>query len=266
MIERVNSPGEVPQPRETKPLVLVPATAGDVARRKRRKILWISAAVVVVLLGAGYLYKRWVDPIHARQSYEEGMRLFAATGYPQAILAFDRAVALDPKMAGAYLMRGRANAIDGKIDAAIADFGKTLELRPYDLEALLARGREYMELKDYQSARADADRALAVDSRFAPAYNLRATAARALGDLKKGVEDFTRAIELSSDRDDYFQRGATYQMLGDHRRALADFDRMIAIQPDAAPAYYARAESRLALGDVSGAEQDRQQARALEHR
>ncbi len=95
---------------------------------------------------------------------------------------------------------------------------------------------------------------------------MRGQAVRGLGDPRGALEDFTRALQISPDSYNYFQRGATYQMLGEHQKALADFDRMIAIQPDAASAYFARAESRLALGDREGAEQDRVQGRILESR
>ncbi len=251
---------------DSAPVVLIPVSAEDVARHKRRIAFWWWTAALTVLLIAGYEYKRWVDPTHAQQSFEAGMTMYAVARYPQAIVAFDRAASLAPKNPDAFLMRGRANAGDQRIDAAIADFTKALELRPNDTQAMLERAREYLELKRYSAAIDDANRAIAVDSRFAPAYNVRGVAIRKLGDPKKALEDFTRAIELSAVTDNYFQRGATYQMLGDHRRALADFDQMIALQPDAAPAYFARAESRLAIGDVRGAEMDREQGRILDGR
>ena len=259
-------PSAPSEAEESAPLVLVPVAAEDVARQQRRTKLAIGAAVLAVLLGVGYVYKRATDPIHARESFEQGMRLFALGRYPQAILAFDRVTSLAPEMADAYLMRGRAYAADNKIDRAIADFAKSLQLRPNDTQALLARGREWLDVKDFQSAVADANRALEIDSRFAPAYNLRGVAVRSLGDPRRALDDLTRAIQLSPDSDNYFQRGATYQMLGDHERALADLNKMIAIQPGSAPAYFARAESRLALGDVQGAEQDRLQGRYLDGR
>jgi tetratricopeptide (TPR) repeat protein len=263
---------EAPEPlpdreqTEQAPLVLIPVTADDVARQKRRVHIWVWAAVAAVLLMAGYLDKRWTDPIGARESYEAGVRLYKVARYPQAILAFDRAVSLAPDMADGYLMRGRAYAGDGKIDRAIADFGKAIEKRSGDTQALLGRGRCWLELKDFRAAIADADRAIALDSRLSAGYNLRGVAVRGLGDAQRAIPDLTRAIELSPDSFNYYQRGATYQVLGEHRLALEDFDQMIAIQPDAASAYFARAESRLAVGDVRGAEQDRTQGRILDGR
>ena len=246
--------------------VRIPVTSDHVARHKRRVHFWVWVTVAAMLLMAGYLYKRWVDRIGAGESYEAGLRLYTVARYPQAILAFDRAVSLAPGMADGYLMRGRAYAIDGKIDRAIEDFGKAIEKRPSDTQALLGRGRCWLELKDFRAAIADADRAIALDSRFSAAYNLRGLAVRGMGDPKRAIPDLTRAIELSPDSYNYFQRGATYQALNEHRLALQDFDQMIAIQPDAASAYFARAESRLAVGDVRGAEQDRTQGRVLDGR
>jgi tetratricopeptide (TPR) repeat protein len=246
------------------PLVLIPVTAEDDARQKRRVRLRAWSAVILVALGAAYFYKRSVDPIHARQSYDAGMRLFAVARYPQAILAFDRAVGLDPNLVDAYLMRGRAYLVDGEIERAISDFSRTVEKRPTDSEALLWRGRSWMELKDYQAVVRDANRALQADSRLAAAYNLRGLAWRALGDPRKALEDLTQAVNLAPDSYNYFQRGATYQMLGQDREALQDFNQMIAIQPDSASAYFARARSRSALGDQRGAAQDRLYGRILD--
>jgi tetratricopeptide (TPR) repeat protein len=248
------------------PVVLIPVTEEDATRRQRRYRLTVWAAAAIVLGVGGYLYKRWVDPIHARQSYESGVRLYNIARYPQAILAFERVIDLDPNLIDAYLMLGRSCLADSKIDCAIAEFSRTIEKRPTDTQALLGRGRSWLELKDYQAAIQDAERALSIDSRFAAAYNLRGLAVRGLGDPHRALIDFTRAVDLSPESYNFFQRGATYQLLGQHREALADFDRMIAIQPDAAPAYFARAASRLAVGDVEGAERDRRQGRILDGR
>src|ERR1700733_9042117 len=44
------------------PLVLIPVTAEDEARQKRRVRLRVWSAVILVALGAAYFYKRSVDP------------------------------------------------------------------------------------------------------------------------------------------------------------------------------------------------------------
>lgn len=240
--------------------------AEDMARRMRR--IWfslIAAAIAVALLGM-YLYRRSIDPIKARESYDTGVRLYSIGRYPQALLAFERASSLSPKMAGAYLMHGRANVAEDQIDAAIADFSKAIELQPEDTDALLARAQCWITVKDYRAAMADASRAIAIDSRLAKAYNLRGVALREIGDPHKALSDLTRAVELAPDPDNLFERASTYQLLGEHHKALADLDQLIFIAPDAAPSYFARAMSRDALGDEAGAAKDRDQGRVLDGR
>src|SRR5437879_7302242 len=132
------------------PLILIPVTAEDVARRKRR--LWgaIGAAAAVVILVVALIYKRSVDPIQAQESYDAGVRLLKIARYNQAILSFDRTIALQANFADAYMLRGKAYVGEAKTDRAIRDFTKVIELRPADPKAMLERGAAYLERKDFQ--------------------------------------------------------------------------------------------------------------------
>ena len=254
----VNSPGK------NQPVVLIPVTAQDFSRRKAR-IAWTAAAAVVVLLAvAGYLYKRYTDPLHARESFDAGTRLFKIARYNQATMSFDRAVALKPDFVEAYLLRGRSYVELADTDKAIRDFTKVIELRPSDPTGWIARGDAYLELNNFQAAIADASQAIAVDWKAADAYALRGSALRRSGDPKKAADDFSVAVTLDPTPKNYFERGSTYQILGEHDRAIADFDHVIEVIPDLATAFFARAESRRALGDVAGARKDHQQGRILD--
>ena len=257
---------EFPREPSDVPLVLVPVSAEDVERRSRRIRLAVGACALCVLAGAGLLYKRWVDPLHAQESYDSGVRLLQIARYDQAILSFDRSTALKPDMVEAYLMRARAYIGLSKPELAIRDFTRVLDLRPMDTQALVERGLTYLELKNFRDALSDANRAVEADANFAKAYNLRGLVVRAMGDPHKALQDFTRAVQLMPNEDNYYQRGATYQMLGDHRRAIVDFDQVIAYRPDGAPGYFARAESRRAIGDAEGAKADHQQGRNIDGR
>ncbi|MBZ5600697.1 MAG: tetratricopeptide repeat protein [Acidobacteriia bacterium] len=259
-------PPQKPQQDGGAPLVPIPMSADDLARGKRRIVLTISAISVVLLAVAGLLYKRWTDPVRAQESYDSGVHLFAIARYDQAILSFDRAGQLKPEMADAFLMRARSYLGLSKNDEAIRDFTHVIEMRPSDAHALVERGATYLEIKDFPSALEDANRAVAIDGNFARAFNLRGLVVRAMGDSEKALADFTRAIALEPTEDNYYQRGATYQMLGRHREAITDFDQVIAFKPDGAPAYFARAESRRALGDIKGADADHHQGRVIDGR
>ena len=240
----------------SKPLVLIPVTAEDVERQQRRRLLKWLAGALIALLVAAIIYKRVTDPRNAREAFDAGMRLMKTTRYDQAILNFNRAVDLVPDYAEAYRMRGRAYVAQSDPDMAIRDFSRVAELQPRDAAILAERGFVNMDKKDYQAAIADADRAIALDPKLARAYNLRASARRAAGDPRRSIEDFTKAVELEPDLDNYFQRASTYQQLGEHKLAVADFDQAMAEDPQEPHIYYARAQSRAALGDSAGAQAD----------
>jgi tetratricopeptide (TPR) repeat protein len=248
----------------SKPLVLIPVTAEDVARHKRKIVLSCLAAALAGGLAVWFLYQRAVDPLHAKESYDAGVRLIQATRYEQAILNFDRAVDLKPDLADAYRLRGKAYMALTKPDPAIADFTKTSQLLPTNPDPLVERGFAYLDKKDYANAIADAGRALALNTRLSRAYNLRAMAERATGELQKSLADFTRAVELQPNLDNYFQRASTYQQLNQHKLAVADFDHAVEFAPDQPHTYFARAQSRAATGDVAGARADIQFGRKIE--
>jgi tetratricopeptide (TPR) repeat protein len=252
-------PGESAQP-----LIFVPVEAADLARRRRRLHTTITAILIFSVGIAAYLYKRSVDPIHAQESYDAGVRLAKIARYPQAILAFDRAVQLKSDYSEAYMMRGRALFADNQTEQASRDFTKVIELRPNDPQPLVERGLVYVEMHDYQTAIRDADKAIEIDNKLATAYNLRGTAIRAMGNPQGALADFDKAVKLAPVEINYFERAATYQLLGEHRKAIGDLTELIAFRPDFAPGYFARAKSERALGDLKSAEADHRAGRILD--
>jgi tetratricopeptide (TPR) repeat protein len=205
-----------------------------------------------------------MEPVRARESFDTGKSLMGVARYNQAIRSFDRAIALNPAFADAYLMRGKAYRADGNVEYAIQDFGKVIELRPADPGALLERCSAQLQQKNYGAAISDATKALHLEPKLGLAYSLLGSAVRGAGDLPGAIQDFDWAIALQPNPDNFLERGITYQLLGDHQSAIADFNEVIWFLPRGSAAYVARATSRLALGDIHGAEQDRRLARILD--
>src|SRR5580698_621820 len=161
IINRVPEP-KGNSPKDQQPLVLVPVSAEDFSRRKSR-IIWISGAVVAAILAAAwYMYKSYVDPLHAKESFDAGTRLFKIARYNQAELSFDRAIALKPDMVDAYLMRGKAHVQQAEPEKALLDFTRVTEMRPSDSAGWIERGAAYLDLNNFQAAIADATQAIAV--------------------------------------------------------------------------------------------------------
>jgi len=79
---------------------------------------------------------------------------------------------------------------------------------------------------------------------------------RSAGDPRRAVDDFTKALELEPNLDNYFQRATTYQDLGEHQLAIADFTKAVAEDPQEPHIYFARAKSLSAIGDAARARED----------
>jgi tetratricopeptide (TPR) repeat protein len=256
----------VPDPDDRQPLVLIPVSAEDASRRQWRTRLGVIAAALAVIAAFWYVHKRTTDPMYAQESFDAGSRLYKIARYNQAILSFDRSIALKSNFFEAYLMRGRSYQQDGKPEQAMHDFSKVIELRPNDPAGWTDRAALNLDLNNIQAAISDATRAIELDQKAGYPYNVRGAAYRKNGELRKSVEDLTHAVELAPTADNYYQRGTTYQALGEHKLAIADFDKVIAIIPDLATPFFARAASRRALGDEVGAKEDHTHGRILDGR
>jgi tetratricopeptide (TPR) repeat protein len=244
----------------------VPVSAEEFARRKRRVwIKWLIPAVLLVLV-AVLVYRKSTTSLDAQKALDDGQVMLKATRYTDAIQSFNRALSLNSNLADAYLARGRANAALSRLDAAIQDFTKVIQLRPDSSGAYMERANASFTKMDYPAVIADCGEALARDPKLFYAYNLRGMSYRETGNPAKALEDFDRLVQLSPGLDAYFQRAATYQTMGEHKMAIADLDRVIEIFPSSPMGYLARAKSREAMGDVTGARGDREEGRILEER
>jgi tetratricopeptide (TPR) repeat protein len=255
-------PGVSPEPEKS--IVMIPVLAEDVVRGARRRRARVAAAAIAIGILAWHLHQRTVDPVRARQAYTDGVRLVRDTRYEQAILNFDRAIDLKANFADAYRMRGRAFVSIGQPDNGIPDFTKVMTLDPSEPTVFVQRGFAYLDEKEWNRAMADAAHALALNRNLAWAYNLRASAVRSAGDPVKALEDFSQAVKLEPNLDNYFQRAATYQLLNDHRRAVEDLTQALLSWPHDPHLYFARAHSRAALGDSRGALEDIRAGRKIE--
>jgi tetratricopeptide (TPR) repeat protein len=253
-----------PTPESAEPWNLVPVSADDHAKAARRTKLMIGIAAILVVVLAGWLYKRNVDPIHALEAFDAGERLLRTARYSQAIASFDLALSYDSRYAEAYTMRGRANLALSKPLLALPDLARVIELHPRDPQAYLDRGSAHVTLQEWPEALADFSRAIELDPKLAAAYNLRGSAVRAMGDTRKALPDFIKAVELQPNMDNIYQRGATYQALGEHDAAIADFSRLISAEPGSAQAYFARSLSFRAIGDTASAQRDHRTGRILD--
>lgn len=163
-----------------------------------------------------------------------------------ALRDFDTAIALCPTDAIAYNNRGLIHRARGDLHAARRDYDQAVRLLPGYAGALVNRGLIQRALGDSAAALADFDAAVIADPDFAPAYIERGLLRRSLGDLEGAAEDYEQAIALAPDSAvAYNNRGALRHATGDSVGALADYEQAIALDPDLAEAYLNRGRARI---------------------
>ena len=88
------------------------------------------------------------------------------------------------------------------------------------------RAYSYYELKKYNQAAQDCDKAIELKPDFEDAYFVRYMSLMRLRDFKLALYDATKLIQLKPDDGLYYKmRGRCYQLVGDNAKAQADFAR-----------------------------------------
>ena len=124
----------------------------------------------------------------------------------------------------------------GEYDKAIVAFNKAIELDPNFALAYNNRGWAYIELEQYEQGIADCTKAIELDPGLALAYSNRGWAYIRLGQYEQGIADCTKAIELDPSLAlAYSSRGWAYIELEQYEQAIADYDKAIELDPDFNP-------------------------------
>ncbi len=179
-----------------------------------------------------------------------GIAYWASRNYNAAIADFGKAIEVNPRVAPPYMNLGVAYNSLRDHTRAIEAFNKALELDPKYAAAYLNRGLAYNVLGDRARAIADFTKAVEVGQGFALAYDNRGIVHGAMGDQAGAIADFNKAIEVDPGyAPAYYDRGGAYQAIGDYAGAIADFTKAIAIDPGYALAYYNRGGAYEAMGD-----------------
>jgi tetratricopeptide (TPR) repeat protein len=214
------------------PSVREPSRVLTPDQRRRRRLIFTSSALAILVGGAGwslYVYDTSA-PQRAAAKLQEGMRLAAVGNDAAAIRLYTRALEISPSLNLARFQRGLAHQNLNEQELSVADFEKVVE----------------------------------ADPRMGAAHTALGSIYRQRGDSQRAVAEFSRAIDVNGDMDAYYQRGQVYESLGEHEKAIGDYDAAINQMRDAPYVYLARALARENLGDRDGAEQDRKTSLQLQ--
>jgi len=128
---------------------------GSIFSDAARSVTRAVATTCIALLVIGLLAVTGCSHPVAATPMQQALADFDAERWDAAIAACDKAIALDPENAAAYLLRGRAQHLAGRLDRAVADLTDAIRLNPQDPEAYYQRANAYRALG--QTALKDAD-------------------------------------------------------------------------------------------------------------
>ncbi len=170
-----------------------------------------------------------------------------------------------PKTAIAYNERGKSSFDIKEYDSAIKDYNRATELDPKNAEYYYSRGTSYYYKDEYDMAITDFDSAIKLKPKHYSAYSMRGLIYRKKGDFDLAIADFNSAIKLDPNEASYYYgRGLSYELKEDHDRAIADYNRAIQHNPNRAEHYNQRGVSYRNKGDYERAIADFNQAIKLD--
>lgn len=140
-----------------------------------------------------------------------------------------------------YVNKGIEMASNRKLDEAIINFSKALELDPNNMLVWFNRALAYMQMCKYDRALYDLNNAINGGCNDAIAFFSRGVCYLSNHMYKEAVLDLSKSIELDpKDMESLMNRGLAYTNLGCLDEALHDYTKLIEIDSNNAHAYHHR--------------------------
>ena len=152
-------------------------------------------------------YKKWQkiqtevvpSPTTIMEQLNRALALHLSGNFESAIIECTAVLKRDEKLASAWMLRGAAYAGLKRYKEALADYNRSLELRPDDSDTLNNRGSAYFKLERYKEALADDNRSLGLRPDHPVLLSNRGKVYSKLKRYKEALADFNRSLELRPD-------------------------------------------------------------------
>jgi tetratricopeptide (TPR) repeat protein len=173
----------------------------------------------------------------SEQYYSIATALYHNGKYEKAIKYYDSAINLNVRRLDLYLSRAEVKESIGNYVAALVDYATIIEIDredPYAINAYFKRGLIYHRQNNYLFAISDFTHLLDMDD-FG---ETRTMIFKGIQQNEGGEVEFAGVTTVEKLRADVFDaRAQSYQMLGEEKKALLDFERAIAYN-SSEPVYY----------------------------
>jgi len=137
------------------------------------------------------------DSLNAQLHYELANALHDADKREEALVEYDKALAINPEYVEALVNEGAVLNELGNISEAINTFKRALALKPGDPRALCNLGNSFYAVKDYSTAMKDYELAVKSDSTFVEGYYYIGIAFADAGIYREAVREWEKIVTLA---------------------------------------------------------------------
>jgi tetratricopeptide (TPR) repeat protein len=260
------------------PFLLLASFAASVFAGRSRLKMFLAAVLFAVLASATVrqagVWKDsitlWENSIKSHPSAEAysnlGDAYWKAGRKDDALLAYDRAIALDEFIANPHNGKGIAFLKAGQLEQAAREFKTAMALNPHDAVAHCSLGDVDWRAGRRDDAISEYDRAIALDASFASPHDGKGIAFLKTGQLEQAAREFRTAIALNAqDAVAHCNLGVViYAQNGKPESALEEIQKGIRIDPAIVSAYGNLGRIYMAMGNFEEAIKAFQKARSLE--
>jgi tetratricopeptide (TPR) repeat protein len=185
--------------------------------------------------------------------YDRGVEIAAQGKFAEAKITFQQALELDPQsnpvqrcmlvltdvekqrikeQTAIHLFRGFSLFNHYKINEAIQELSKAIELDDQYAVSYSHRAGAYADKQHFKEAFADYNKAIELNPGYSAAYLNRGNLYVQTSDLDKAIADYSRAIEIEPRNIlGYYNRGNAYSKQGRYEQAIAEYKILLEIDP-----------------------------------
>ena len=202
------------------------------------------------LAEAEKLYRRVVKeaPPNAQLQHRLALVQFQQKRHGQALASVDSALAIDPGLGEALVLKGVLLAAAGRREDALVPLDRALARTPNHADALYNRALILLQLGRAPMALAAFDRLVALAPNATEAWVNRGVALQECGRAADAVASYDRALALVPGHlQAWLNRGTALHAQGQFAKALESFDRAVALAPRLAAGWLGRGSALMAL-------------------
>jgi superkiller protein 3 len=183
-----------------------------------------------------------------------GNALFEKGKVDEAVVQYQKALEINPDYAEACNNLGNALLQKGKVDEAIAQLQRAQQLKPDYAEACNNLGNALLQKGNVAEAIAHVQRALQIKPDFANAHDVLGNALLQKGNVAEAITQFQEALQINPhNAEACYNLGNARLRQGNVAEAIAQYQMALQIKPDFADAHNNLGTARLHQGNVAEA-------------